>query len=124
MIKYLIFLIVFLCNFAYAGVQEDIATLKAGMSKPYKQAIGTPEQIPLVGTDTKTTSLSNPVGDLSAVKAFVPTAKDYQYRIDVWTRLHKDDLTTGYRVTAKRFLDAKKTIIEIITSTGGDPSEI
>lgn len=102
------------------AIKDDILTLVAKQEQLYKdngryvQALPTPELIPTVGSDTKITELSKPE-DVGTKISFTPTAKDYQFSVNVMSRLNPDKTEDhGYLVIAKR--DLGDGIIETITA--------
>ena len=101
------------------AVKDDIFILNGKQNqlfkdqKRYVQCLPTPETIPAKDSISAISKMLNPSNETVEV-SFTPTAKDYQFRIDVWTRLHEGIETTGFVVTAKR--DLGDGLIETITS--------
>lgn len=99
-------------------VQEDLFEIKGR----YVQVLKTPENIPAKGSLTNITELRRPSDETEKIP-FIPAAKDYQFRVDVWSRfsgfnkegfLDKDTEEFGFTVTAKR--DLGDGITETITT--------
>lgn len=95
-------------------IQEDILTLEQkqkdhfALNGNYLQCIQTPEIIPLKDSKTEFTKLLKPVDENKQLD-FIPTEKDYAFRIDVWS---KKDGSKGFIITAIR--DLGDDIIEIV----------
>ena len=101
------------------SVKDDIIKLVQNeedffrMYSRYIQALSTPEEIPVKSSITNITELRQP-SDEPVKIPFIPTVKDYQFRVDVWSRLEDEKETYGFIVTAKR--DLGDDITETITT--------
>jgi len=99
------------------GIKEDILYLKGeedtyfANNGRYVQALKTPAAIPTIGDATNFTELNKPA-DEAVTLTFTPTAKDYQFWIDVVGKKTDQGHEFGYYVTARRKL-ADNVIEEI-----------
>lgn len=97
-----------------AKIQDDF---KGGNVGRYVQALATPETIPKKGTTASIDKLTVPDDEAEEI-TFTPTATDYQFRVDVWSRVADGKTLKGYVVSAVTELDGG--IIETLTLKGGD----
>jgi len=77
----------------------------------YVQAIATPEDIPFEGMDVAISALRKPSHEDTEIK-FVPTSKDYQFQVDIWS----SKTERGFVVKAKRLHE--DGIIETLETEG------
>lgn len=100
------------------SIKDDIQTLVTEQEDLFKihgryiQALPTPEIMPTTGSMTNFTKLRKP-GDETVEINFIPTAKDYQFRIDVFSGILSDKTVVhGYHIRA--FRDLGDGITEIV----------
>ena len=96
------------------SVKDDILALAAMQERVFKdtgkyaQVLPTPEALPATGTDAKVTELRRPTAETEEKMVFIPTAKDAQYAVNVWSRGNgvTDDppAAQGFVIIARRDL--------------------
>jgi len=96
------------------SVKDDILALQVMQELAFKnkgkyaQVLPTPEAIPLAGMEAKVTELRRPTAEAAEKMAFVPTAGDAQFAVNVWSRGNgvTDDppAAQGYVIIARRDL--------------------
>lgn len=89
--------------------QKDFKSSKG----KYVQAIATPDIIPKKDEITSFVKLKKP-SDTNEEIDFIPTAKDYQFKVDVWENKESD----GFIITATR--DLGDEIIETVSKSVGE----
>ncbi len=108
------------------SIKDDILSLaqyeenlfKAG--DRYIQALATPEKIPAKNSTGSITELRQPGDEVEKIQ-FIPTAKDYQFEVSVWSRIEDGKTSHGFTITAKR--DLGDGVIETITKEGNPLGE-
>jgi hypothetical protein len=100
------------------AITDDILALEQkekdyfAQTGKYVQCLQTPDTVPFAGSETIFTKLRKPDDEADEIE-FIPTAKDYSFAVDVWSRKTQVGTTRGFIITAQR--DLGNGIIETIT---------